>query len=410
MSAGLDVRNEERQESGARFADLIAPVPVDEFFARHWERAVLHVPARSGADLRSLFTLDQLDHLLAGLPDKASVRLARTSVAGNTSRLVPGGASQLPSLYESFGTGHTIVVDGLHAFWPPVRSLCRHLVTDLGMQVQANLYVTPPSAAGFACHWDGHDVLILQLEGAKAWSVFERDAPLPRPSAEGGSYDPGSNPPRVEVTLQPGDVFYIPRGAPHRARTSAQPSVHLTVGLISATWEDLLAAAIESLVSSRPELRRSLPQGWLRSGAAGRLCAQEYGALVHLLTVAHHVDRALDLLATQVLESTPYPPDGHFRHVALAEHLTLESRVRRRPDLDLFASHRDGEAKLALPSTVVRGPSKLFWAFEYVAGADEFVVGDIPGWYSDDERLVIARVLVRAGCLRLVSLANGSLP
>ena len=384
------------------FTDLISPVDPHEFFARYWERGVLYVPSRGERRMRSLIGLADVDHLLASLPESAMIKVAQAGTHASPSRQVPGGVWKLPSVYESFATGHTVIVDGLHAFWPPVRDLCRNLVGDVGMQVQANLYATPASAAGFPCHWDGHDVLILQLEGNKLWSLHDRDAPLPRPSSDGGSCDDHGDGQAHEVTLGPDDLLYIPRGTRHQARTSTQPSVHLTVGLIAPTWEDLLVAGVESLVASRPDLRRSLPPGWFRQGQLHWPGGREYPNLVESLCSERHLAGALDLLASQVVKTTPCAPDGHFRQLAFLKDVSVTSRLRRRSGVSLFASQLGDEAKLAFPGNTVRGPTKLFWAFQYVADTEEFVVRDIPGWYSDEERVTVAKALVQAGCLQAI--------
>lgn len=379
------------EPSRRRFGDLIAPLSPDEFFERFWERRPLHVRApREAGPL--LFMLDDLDRLLAQMPPPATVKLAQASDDESGSQPAAAGAAELSDLYRSYDAGLTIIVDGMHALWQPIGELCRALTAELRMQVQANLYVTPPRAKGFPCHWDGHDVLILQLDGSKAWSVCAREVPLPHPRSEGGAHESACDP-ELEVTLRPGDVLYIPRGAPHQGATSHEPSVHLTVGLHPATWADLLVAAIESLAASDPELHRSLPRGWPD--------AAMWRALVERLGEGEHVVQGLALLASQVAERAPSLPDGHFRRLGELDRITVDSLVARQSGALLHASRRDGDAKLAFPGSSVTGPAKLFWAFEFIAGAERFRVGDIPGWYSDAERVRLARVLVRAGCLRV---------
>jgi bifunctional lysine-specific demethylase and histidyl-hydroxylase MINA len=382
------------------FADLIAPTSPEEFFARHWEQRALHVPrATNGAT--PMFGLRDLDHLLAHMPPTATVKLTRASGDETDSRPAPAGATALPALYRSYTTGNTIIVDGMHALWEPVAQLCRALTAELGMQVQANLYVTPKMAQGFPCHWDGHDVLILQLEGSKTWSVYERDGPLPSPGADGGAHTPAAGP-ELEVTLAPGHLLYLPRGTPHQARTGDEGSVHLTVGLYAATWENLLVAAVKRMAASDPALRQSLPGRWLDDPAAARAVADRCRWLVDRLTADAHVEQGLVDLAAQVAESAPCLPDGHFSRLEEADHVTADSVVARQPGVFLHASQRPGEAKLAFPGSFVTGPPKLFWAFEHIAGAPQFRVGEIPGWYSEAERVMLARMLVRAGCLRVV--------
>ena len=105
--------------------------------------------------------------------------------------------------------------------------------------------------------------------------------------------------------LKAGDCAYVPRGLMHDATTSgSEPSLHITVGLITRTWADLMLEAVSEAALRSPELRRSLPAG---------LCARGFDrddARAHLRTLARRrsptksqLDPALDLLADTFIRS-----------------------------------------------------------------------------------------------------------
>lgn len=162
--------------------------------------------------------------------------------------------------------------------YPPVAALTCWLAEALGTKAQTNAYLTPPNAQGFTAHTDSQDVLIVQLEGVKAWRVYH-PRPIDNPFEKHMIRDAGnalrwgdvatllnksqrpilSTPSQkseaervlgapVEYVLQPGDVLYVPRGSPHEAFTlkpegSAHSdttgsagvvgSLHLTLGLVT---------------------------------------------------------------------------------------------------------------------------------------------------------------------------------
>jgi lysine-specific demethylase/histidyl-hydroxylase NO66 len=62
---------------------------------------------------------------------------------------------------EEYARGATIVLQALHFSWLPAARYCRGLEQALGIPVQANAYLTPGSAQGFAVHHDVHDVFVL---------------------------------------------------------------------------------------------------------------------------------------------------------------------------------------------------------------------------------------------------------
>ncbi|KAH8065383.1 histone demethylase [Aureococcus anophagefferens] len=123
-----------------------------------------------------------------------------------------------------------------------VHALCRCLEDEFGSTVGANSYLTPGGAAqGFAAHWDDVDVFVLQTEGSKTWQIFAPDADdlkLPRVSSQDfddEALDALYGTLRAEVTLDPGDVLYLPRGFVHRAATGAAPSLHVTLAATAAS-------------------------------------------------------------------------------------------------------------------------------------------------------------------------------
>ena len=138
-----------------------------------------------------------------------------------------------------FQRGYSLVIDKLERHWASVATLARKLERSLGLShVSCNLYLTPANnASGFEAHWDWMDVIVIQLEGTKLWSVARNPTvylsteslkrkPTPKELMSLKRYD--------DVLLNPGDILYIPRGTIHNASTpvaSAEPSLHVTFGL-----------------------------------------------------------------------------------------------------------------------------------------------------------------------------------
>ena len=130
--------------------------------------------------------------------------------------------------------------------------VCAALEEELGCLAGCNAYITPPGQQGLAPHFDDVDLWVCQTEGSKHWRVYSQvgvglkasEGPLfGRDLAEicatcsSGDLDPeqfaenGVNL-LMEVTLQVGDVLYIPRGCVHQARAASGPdggSCHVTI-------------------------------------------------------------------------------------------------------------------------------------------------------------------------------------
>ena len=152
----------------------------------------------------------------------------------------------------------------------PDRAFARALLPRAGIvfsaHVQTNLYLTPPNAQGFKTHYDNHDVFVLQMEGEKSWRLYEKpiDTPFRGEAFHCGVHKAAQL--QQEFVLKAGDCAYVPRGLMHDALTSGDaPSLHITVGLITRTWADLMLEAVSEVALRTPELRRSLPPGFAHS-------------------------------------------------------------------------------------------------------------------------------------------------
>ncbi|MFN8099459.1 MAG: cupin domain-containing protein [Dermatophilaceae bacterium] len=233
--------------------------------------------------LGDLFDNAAADTLLAdrGLrtPFLRVAKDGRTYAAGDFT--APGGVGaeigdQLDEtkLLDLFADGATLVLQGLHRTWAPIRAFAADLAADIGHPVQVNAYVTPPQNTGFSDHYDVHDVFVVQVAGSKTWRI--RPPVLRHPlrsqpweNRRAAVQEAATRPPLLETTLEPGDVLYLPRGFIHAATARGAVSTHLTIGI--HTWtghhvgERLMSYAARRLAAD-PSVRASLPLGIDLSG------------------------------------------------------------------------------------------------------------------------------------------------
>ena len=164
----------------------------------------------------------------------------------------------------------SLVVHMLAHRLPVVAKLCQAFAAAVGFHVGANLYFTPPGkdTQALRLHYDKTDVLVLQLYGAKQWSVLEPAVKLNRKS------DPTLDAPALEalglreqmgLTLHPGDMLYLPRGTPHVAYVAqhgayqALASSHVTLSLEVYTWQTVEAAVHRVLIGMHTSAARASP-------------------------------------------------------------------------------------------------------------------------------------------------------
>lgn len=242
-------------------------------------------------------------------------------------------------LHRHLADGATLVLDAIDELHPGVGGLAQELERNLRTGVQVNAYASWTPEEGFGVHWDDHDVLVLQLDGAKRWRIYgpTRQAPLHRDT---DAPEPPPGEPLVELVLNAGDMLYLPRGWWHAvAASEGVHSLHLTCGMQTTTGADLLRWLSDDLRRDAT-VRSDLPRfgtdaeraHFLRS--LGDLVGQEFadGALLDRFLAARDATEQARLAPSLPLVEG-VPPDP-----ALAVRL-VTSRARL---------HRDEEGRTVL--------------------------------------------------------------
>jgi bifunctional lysine-specific demethylase and histidyl-hydroxylase NO66 len=372
------------------------------FVAGHWGRWPLHNRGTTGFE--DLLTFADVDHLIAGaalrLPmfrlvkDGQTVPTSRYTKRGRIGSEPVTGIADPPRLFEQFGRGGTIVLQGMHRFWPPLSRFCRDLEMALGHPTQVNAYVTPPGSRGLAVHTDGHDVFVLQAFGRKAWEVHEPGRP---------ATDPG--PAVLSVELEPGDALYLPRDTPHAARTQEEVSGHITIGVPAWTWADV-ARELLVLVERDERFRERLPVGYHRDvrgfAEETRSLLEELGSWVDKVDP---VDAA-SLMVRRFLTTRPPLVEGTLPGLLEAGGIEDGTVVRRVPGSVCEPVVRGSVLFVFLGDRELRMPASIEPAVRFVAAAARLTPGDLAEWLDEPGRLTLVRRLVREGLLTVESAAN----
>ncbi|MGW0789793.1 cupin domain-containing protein [Streptomyces sp. NPDC002911] len=315
----------------------------EDFLAQVFGRTYRHFPgdsARFGGllgwdDLNALFTHHRLEpprlRLSVGgeeLPQHAYTVPVTTRRNTVWHRLKPA------ELHRHLAEGATLVLDAIDELHPGVGRLAQELERHLRTGVQVNAYASWTPEEGFGVHWDDHDVLVLQLDGAKRWRIYgpTRPAPLHRDT---DVPEPPQNDPVVELVLHTGDMLYLPRGWWHAvAASEGVRSLHLTCGMQTTTGADLFQWLSEDLrreSTVRSDLPRFGTEGekadFVRSLSELVMKEFEDGTLLdRFLTMRDATDRARLVPSLPHVEGVPPDP-------AVVVHL-VTARARLRNDTD----------------------------------------------------------------------------
>ena len=327
----------------------------------------------------------------------------------------------LKALYDAYADGFTLVVNQIQHHWRPIGNMCGCLESELHHRVGVNLYYTPKNARGFQAHQDSHGVFILQLSGKKRWRLYGigtqcllQDVPHP-------PIDPDHFELSKELTLQPGDLLYIPRGYVHEALTDETSSMHLTVGFHVTTWLDVFQQTLCTWAAQDARLREALPVGFFHPSEQGRLRAQMSDLLANFTQLKpQHLERALEKSLGHVLQDNTLPMTlGHFDVLDELDTLNLDTPICRRPNMLCQVCADPPRPKVALAKLMgvsprpsqethatlyfrgneVRFPAEVGPALHFIARAEHFRAKDLPGNMEPKAKLSLVQKLIKVGLL-----------
>ncbi|MGZ8335083.1 MAG: cupin domain-containing protein [Allosphingosinicella sp.] len=342
------VPNSPRWEDDA-LGFLIAPETRETFLEKYYERGALFAIRGEPRRYADLLTIDTLDHFIAS----ADLREGMVDLTSQKTRIVPDsyiddrGRVSSVAVAEHYMRGATIILPSLHDSMHNLGEFCRSLEEVFSCHVQTNIYLTPSGNQGFPTHYDNHDVFVMQVAGAKSWRLYGAPVEIPYRGEgfERGRHEPGEV--TQTFTLSAGDCVYMPRGVMHDAENVGdEPSLHITVGLITKTWADLMLEAISELALAEPDFRRSLPAGFAARDFDRDVARQHFDRLTQLIADKASMDGAFDLLADNFMRARRPNVAGV---IASAQSLTESDRFRRRRYVPWTLADDDGKPVLVGP-------------------------------------------------------------
>src|SRR6266536_1377344 len=330
----------------------------ERFVHEQWTRTPLHRRRGSPDGFADLFSSADVDHLVAG----ASLRIPAL-------RMVKDGAQLPPERYSKSGR------------------VGSKPLTDL-----VNAYITPQSSRGLGLHADDHDVFVLQVHGRKRWEVYQ----------PGPGHDPKVPGERLlDVTLDPGDCLYVPLGFPHAVWTEQSASAHLTVGILTYKWHELLRDAVLQLLDD-PPFGQALPAGFADDpGGIVSAVAEQLGEVQRRLGKLDPAQLA-ETAAQRFWSSRPPVLTGQLQYLLALDSVSDATVVRRRTGSVCRLQHDSrGRPVLDLGDRRVTFPAWVEPALQTLLRRERFAVADLAGALDPQSRLVLVRRLIREGLLEL---------
>jgi quercetin dioxygenase-like cupin family protein len=401
-AADLGVTVAERMLS---FTDIVGDE--EEFFRTYFSKKVLYRPRGITGDPRQILSIADMDDIV----HQEGLRSSLLRMLGNG---VPATGEQITTrlemrregtaiddavdpgkIYAHFRAGKTLIHGGLNLTRPNLRALASSMTGRLAAKSEVVAFLTPAGQRG-AAHSDPTDVYIVQLEGTKRWQIW----PTPRVRRAGDDKDsfPSLPAPDLDLSLQPGDVLYIPHSTPHRAAAEGKVSLHLTVVAGPRMWAHHLLAAVQDILHNGPEFWDT---PYLDDASPQELASKIEQLIVRLRTVdaAAELERA----RRDGRSFRGVRQDALFQEMAAADGIDADTKLLAVDGAATFHQIADGTATVTILGNTVAMPEAAAAALRSASTAVPFPAGQFLPGAGSRRALLAARQLLRLGALRIAS-------
>jgi hypothetical protein len=280
------------------FKDVLLPATEAEFLAHLRSRRLLHVSAADPDRFAGLFSWGSVETIIARHQVPAGdvrlfmngrlVALPTTNVLDEHAQIKPGALQFLAR------QGVSVVLNHLNgtsdALWHLTCCIERHLGYRISIATIASL----SDATAMPLHYDHHDSLIVQVAGRKHWDFYGEIVPG---SGRKGPLKQKPTEITAKVTMQQGDVMFIPAGLHHQCRPEVR-SLHLAI-LLKRPTGHVVVDHLRDRIAQDLLFDELVPQGF----GAEALAQYERGIKVRLLELVE----ALDVAGILALQAGQYP-------------------------------------------------------------------------------------------------------
>lgn len=220
---------------------LLAPCTEEILHDHMLRRAVLHIPATHPDRFTPYFGWEIFFGLLqrgAVPPEKVRITRGEKGVERAARKLFDDrGRFDVTTLHALQREGASIILNKFAAACPTLWALAVDAEQRLGDRVDVAAIASMSRMQALKAHYDTQDLLVLQVEGRKHWTFLGKPVDAPRQGNEDGVNVPEDV--TGSITLQPGDVLFVPRGQHHVCQADDR-SLHLGLLITRRTGDHFL--------------------------------------------------------------------------------------------------------------------------------------------------------------------------
>lgn len=255
-------------------ADLLAPMPPEQFFAEYHDKQPLHLKggAAKFASVLSWRTLNRLlnqtgiwtSHSLKVVLDEKVLPPEQYCIPALSRHATQVMQPLAEKVMDWVRQGASLALNDIDSLTPGLAAVS-NVIEAAGLgKAQANCYISWQSHKAFPAHFDTHDVWAVHVEGEKTWNIWEgrADAPIGHPifrSLGQAHHEQAKGRLRERLVTRPGDLLYLPRGWYHDAICEGPCTAHVAFGVHAVLGMDLVNILLERALHDSA-FRQALPR------------------------------------------------------------------------------------------------------------------------------------------------------
>lgn len=381
------------------FSSLLQSIGKENFLHNFYEKkhAVFEAAIRPET-LNTLFNYELLDRVLTST--RSEFPMVETISEGFTEK--PKSVSPADIAQDMAG-GKSLRIMNMDRVSPAIASASAVLARELAASVQANLYVTPSNELGFTPHYDDHDVLIIQCCGSKNWRIYECysnsiELPLQGTGFDKEKHIPG--PVLEEFKLQAGDALYIPRGLMHCAEATEEGSSHLTFGVHTIPWVNLLSALISCQTRKDVQWRKQINPSTLLDQNI-----EKSKRNIHLLIDSLKDDalliEAIEMLQSHMIDRQYHPMEGLLARELTGESLKPSTKITFRESVFYFERVKESHYEIVTRDRILVVCDREYQLFKFLKQQQSLTFAELEQMTAIEDLGEFVQGLFGAGLLCL---------
>ena len=381
--------------------EILHPMTFEEFEQQYLGKKPCVISSQNSEKYSQLLSLQQFEQTLTSIENGSNLLSHKPSKAHLFNLKGDNGFINKHAVLNGYMAGGTIHLTAIDKMHPPISEYFSELASSLeahGLLVEklgdAVVFLTPQNSVALEPHSDPEDLFIFQLEGQKQWHLF---GDKPDISAYGSKL---SSVPEctMSLTLNPGDVLYIPRGFIHHANTEQSHSLALTLGFKLTSIAKWIKSQIDSVLEDNTELYQPLSEKNLATHSAKiEQCLVQLAATINQ-------QKASTILNSANSEKAQIP----IHSLAQANQVNcFNSCTTIKANLVLSVRQSSGKICLFNPITHITGPMAFESIFHWIAEQPgPFCMNDIPGNLDEEFKLGFGKRLLMEGLCQLNTLVE----